>query len=172
MFVFFLSFVPTCLVRLRRATFRYNDDEEEEEEEEDDDDEDDDEDDDDDYGGRYERDYRYDDYDDDYDRDYDRDGEDDYTDRLHPVDYCASTTSDTPPPDSNAAVISLDNAEEVFAWALFIGQDLKAVQPMDLQSTVQLHELLLVLGVNLESKYGNKDIAAAIQLAPGRSVGH
>ena len=69
-----------------------------------------------------------------------------------------------------ATDISLDNAEEVFAWAKFIGQDLKSVQPEDLRKAVPLRHLLFMLGATLteDDSDGN---ATALRFAPGRPAG-
>lgn len=62
-----------------------------------------------------------------------------------------------------AAVIPLDNIEQVFGWMQFAGHDLKAMQIKDLRNTVPLRDLLLVLGAELE----DNNTTPALRLAPG-----
>lgn len=70
---------------------------------------------------------------------------------------------------STASTILLDNVEEIIAWLQFVGYDLKTFKAADLRHSIQLRELLLVLGANLAEE-SDHELAAAFRLAPGWSA--
>ena len=55
------------------------------------------------------------------------------------------------------------------AWAQFIGRDLKSLKLKDLRDSVQLHELLFVLGADRDDEDDDADDGdiTALRLAPG-----
>ena len=76
----------------------------------------------------------------------------------------------------SVSAISLANLEEIVLWAQFIGYDLKTLQPEDAAKSVQLCEVLFLLGASSESsndaQNGDSDDStiATLRLAPGASA--